>query len=131
MFAVDTNVVVRVLVGDDPRQQKAALERLRTIREDGGSVVVSAVVLAELAWVLNSSYAYDRAQIAEALRGVLNTPPFFTPQRAEVLAAIEAYAKGSADFSDYLILSLARADGCETLLTFDRRLLRIAGCEAP
>ncbi|KYF89051.1 hypothetical protein BE20_02475 [Sorangium cellulosum] len=131
MFAADTNVIVRVLVGDDPRQQKAALARLRKIRADGGSVVVSAVVLAETAWVLSSAYAYNRSQIAEALRGVLNTPPFFVPQRGEALAALESYAKGSADFADYLIWSLAQAEGSTTLLTFDRRLLQHPGCEAP
>ena len=131
MFAADTNVLVRVLVGDDAHQQKAALARLRTIRADGGSVVVSTVVLAELAWVLRSAYAYPRAQVADALRGVLNTPPLFVLQRSEVLAAVEAYAKGSADFADYLIMSLARAEGCKTLLTFDQRLLKTPGCEAP
>lgn len=44
---------------------------------------------------------------------------------------LDEYASGSADFADYLILSLARAEGSKTLLTFDRRLLRTAGCEAP
>ncbi|WP_437958271.1 type II toxin-antitoxin system VapC family toxin [Sorangium sp. So ce119] len=131
MFAADTNVIVRVLVGDDARQQKAALSRLRQIRADGGSVFVSVVVIAEVAWVLSSAYAYGRSQIADALRGVLNTPPFFVPQRAEVLTAIDAYARGSADLADHLILSLAQGEGCTTLLTFDRRLLKHPGCEAP
>ncbi|WP_434044946.1 MULTISPECIES: PIN domain-containing protein [Sorangium] len=131
MFAADTNVIVRVLVGDDTRQQKAALSRLRKIRAEGGSVFVSVVVIAEVAWVLSSAYAYGRSQIADALRGVLNTPPFFVPQRAEVLTAIEAYANGSADFADHLILSLAQGEGSATLLTFDRRLLKHPGCEAP
>ncbi|HSN99866.1 MAG TPA: type II toxin-antitoxin system VapC family toxin [Candidatus Nanopelagicales bacterium] len=131
MFAADTNVLIRVLVGDDRRQQKAALARLEAIRTSGGSVVVSSVVLAEVAWVLDRAYDYERAQIVSALRGVLDTPPFFIPQRPDVLAAIDEYASGSADFADYLILSLARAEGSKTLLTFDRRLLRTAGCEAP
>lgn len=131
MFAADTNVVVRVLVGDDARQQAAALTRLRKIRAGGGSVVVGTVVLAELSWVLGSAYGYNRAQIAAALGGVLNTPPFVVRERAEVLAAIDAYSTGAADFADYLILSLARSGGCETLLTFDRRLLQCDGCEAP
>ena len=131
MLAADTNVVVRVLVGDDPDQQEAALKRLRKVREDGGSVVVGAVVLAEVAWVLNSAYGYTRAQIASALRGLLGTPPFAVHQRAAVLGAIESYEKGPADFSDYLILALAQAEGCTTLLTFDRRLLKNPACEAP
>ena len=131
MFAADTNVVVRVLVGDDARQQKSALARLHAIRADGDSVVVSHVVLAELSWVLNSAYGYKRSQIVSALRALLSTPPFVVPQRAEVLMAVNEYAKGTADFADYLILSLTRAEGSTTLLTFDRRLLKTPGCEVP
>jgi predicted nucleic-acid-binding protein len=131
VFAADTNVVVRVLVGDDTAQQKAALARLRKIQAEGGSVVVGAVVLAEVAWVLNSGYGYTRAQIAAALRGLLNTPPFVVPGRAAVQDALAGYEKGPADFSDHLILALAQAEGCTTLLTFDRRLLKNPGCEAP
>jgi predicted nucleic-acid-binding protein len=131
VYAVDTNVVVRVLVGDDPRQRRAALARLRAIRAEGGHAVVGVVVLAELGWVLASAYGYDRTQVAAALRGIMNTPPFVVSRRAEVLAAIEAYEKGAADFADYLILSLARSEGCSTLLTFDRRLSKTRGCEAP
>lgn len=131
MFAVDTNVVVRLLVGDDPAQQQAALMRLRKARASGGSVLVSPVVLAEVAWVLSSAYGYDRAQIAAALRGVLATPPFVVTPRAVVLSAIAQYERGPGDFADYLILELARAEGFTKLLTFDKRLLKNAACELP
>ncbi len=131
MFAVDTNVVVRVLVGDDAAQQRAALTRLRRIREEGGVALLTSVVLAEVAWVLGSAYKYERPQITAALRGVLATPPFVVTQRAAVAAALNAYERGPGDFSDYLILELARAEGCDTLLTFDRRLLKHPACEAP
>lgn len=131
MFAVDTNVIVRVLVGDDPAQQQAALARLRKIRANGGSVLVSAVVLAEVAWVLDRAYGYNRAQVAAALRGVIATPPLVVTPRAVVLTALAAYEKGPGDFSDYLILELARAEGSTKLLTFDKRLLKNPACEAP
>lgn len=131
MLAADTNVVVRLLVGDDPAQQRAVLTRLRKVRAAGGSVLLGVVVLAEIAWVLDSAYGYDRAQIAAALRGLLATPPFVVAQRAEVLVAIAAYERGPADFSDYLVLESARAEGCAKVLTFDRRLLKNAMCEAP
>jgi len=131
VLAVDTNVIVRVLVGDDPVQQRAALARLRAVQAAGDGVLVGAVVLAEVAWVLGRAYGYDRAQITAALRGVLGTPPFVVSRRTEVLAALTAYEHGRADFSDYLILELARAEGCTKLLTFDRRLLREPACEAP
>jgi predicted nucleic-acid-binding protein len=131
VFAADTNVVVRVLVGDDRAQQQAALARLRKIRANGESVLVSSVVLAEVAWVLSSAYEYDRRQIAAALRGVIATPPFLVTPRAAVITALAEYENGPGDFSDYLILELARAEGFTKLLTFDKRLLKNAACEAP
>jgi predicted nucleic-acid-binding protein len=131
VYAADTNVVVRVLVGDDRLQQKAALTRLKAIRAKGGSVLVGVVVLAELAWVLAAAYEYDRAQIAAAIRALLWTPPFVVSYRAEVLAALDMFEEGPADFADYLLLSIARSNGCTTLLTFDRNLMKSSGVERP
>jgi predicted nucleic-acid-binding protein len=131
VLGADTNVIVRLLVGDDLTQQQAVLARLQKIRTSRGTVLVGAVVLAEVAWVLSSAYAYDRARVAAALRGVLATPPFIVKERTAVLAAIAAYEQGPADFSDYLILELGRVEGCTKLLTFDRKLLRSAACEVP
>lgn len=131
MYAADTNVIVRVLVGDDAEQRAMALARLREILEAGGTVVVGVVVLAEVAWVLDRAYRYTRSQVAGALRAVLSTPPFVVPRRAEALMALEMYEQGRADFSDYLILTLARTDGCTMLLTFDGRLLEHPECQAP
>jgi predicted nucleic-acid-binding protein len=131
MLAVDTNVLVRVLVGDEPAQHRAAMSRLQSMRRRGEGALVGSVVVAEIGWVLASVYGYDRRRIVAALRGVLATPPFVVAQRDAVVAALDAYEKGPADLSDYLILELARAEGCTTLLTFDRRLLKQAACKEP
>jgi len=131
VLAVDTNVLVRVLVGDDVTQHKAAMARLRKMRRSGEAALVGPVVLAETGWVLSSIYGYGRAQIVAALRALLATPPFVVTQRDAVIAAIAAYEKGPADFSDYLILEQARLEGCTALLTFDRRLLKDSACRTP
>jgi predicted nucleic-acid-binding protein len=131
MLAADTNVVVRLLVSDDVAQQKAVRTRLERAKADGDAVVVSTVVLAEVAWVLDSVYGYSRTDIARAIRAVVSTPPFLSPERSDVLKAVDRYSAGGADFSDYLILTLAKAAGASTLLTFDRRLLRHSSCRAP
>jgi predicted nucleic-acid-binding protein len=131
VLAVDTNVLVRVLVGDDPAQRRAAMSRLRRMRRKGEGALVGPVVVAETGWVLGSVYGYDRKQIVAAFRGVLATPPFVFAQRDAVIAALGAYESGPADLSDYLVLELARAEGCTKLLTFDRKLLKEPACEAP
>lgn len=131
MLAVDTNVLVRLLVGDDARQRSVALKRFERVLAAGDAVVVSSVVLAELTWVLAGAYDYSRTQIAAALRALVDTPPFVVQERTAVVEAIALFEKGAADFADYLILGLARAEGASALLTFDKRLLKTAGCELP
>jgi predicted nucleic acid-binding protein len=73
MLAADTNVVVRLLVSDDLVQQSAALERLERARDQGEAVVITPVVLAEVAWVLDAVYGYARDDIAQAVRSVVST----------------------------------------------------------
>lgn len=131
MLALDTNVLVRVLVGDDAAQHDAAMARLKKMRKRGEAALVGPVVLAEAGWVLSSVYGFSRAQIVTALRGALATPPFVVLQRDVVIAALARYEKGPADFADYLILEQARVEGCSALLTFDRRLLKDGACETP
>lgn len=131
MLAADTNVVVRLLVSDDLAQQEAVRKRLERCNGDGEAVLLSPLVLAEVAWVLDSVYGYSKEQIALAIRAVVSTAPFLCPERAEVLRALDAYAGGTADFPDYLILTLARSAGATTLLTFDRRLLKHEACRRP
>jgi len=131
MLAADTNVVARLLVSDDVPQQRAVHKRLAKALSSGESVVLSEVVLAELTWVLDSAYGYDRKQIAAAVRKVVDTPPFLVPRRAAALRAITSYESGGADFAAYLILESSLADGATTLLTFDRRLLRHPSCARP
>ena len=131
VLAVDTNVLVRLLVSDDLAQQRAVALRLQKAQAEGDSVLVTPVVLAEVAWVLDSAYGYGRSDIAAAIRRLVSTSPLVSPERADVLRALGWYAKGTADFADYLILALSKAHGARTLLTFDRRLLRHGSCERP
>jgi predicted nucleic-acid-binding protein len=131
MFAPDTNVLVRLLVSDDLAQQKAVRKRLDRILAAGDEVVLTTVALAELAWVLDAAYGYDREAIVLARRSLLDTPPFVSPEKGQVLEALDAYTSGPADFSDYLIVALAGSAGAGTLLTFDRELLRHSACKKP
>lgn len=131
MFAADTNVLARFVLGDDPVQLAAVVARFEKIHAAGETVLVHAVVLAELSWVLKSLHGYSRAEVAGALGGLLDAPLFALPDRPEVAEAIRLYARGPADFADYLILELARAEGARTLLTFDGNLLKNAHCRRP
>ncbi len=125
MVAFDTNVVVRVLVGDDPAQTKRA-ERAFVEHAKSDGVFLSLVVLAETAWVLAAGYGWDRATIESRLRRLLRTRNVVVEDIELVERALDEYAAGRAEVADYLILGKARQHAGE-LLTFDKRLAREPG----
>lgn len=126
-MAFDTNVLVRVLVGDDPAQTHAA-ERAFLKHTKSGGVYVSLIVLAEVAWVLSAAYQWDRASIFARLHQLVRTRGVQVEALELVEIALTQYAAGKADLPDYLILASAQAVGAG-LLTFDKRLAREAGAK--
>lgn len=125
MVAFDTNVLVRILVGDDPSQTKRA-ERAFLAYANGEGIFVSMVVLAEVAWVLSGAYQWDRATIHNRLSRLVRTRGVILEELELVEGALDQYAGGPADFADYLVVGKARSVGA-ALLTFDKRLARAEG----
>ena len=129
MVAFDTNMVVRLLLRDDAGQAKKAEQAfLRHARGDG--VFLPLVVLVETAWVLAYTYELNRKAIHEHLLSLIRTRGVVVNEADLVQDALEAYAKGAADFADYVILATTRRAGCRALLTFDRRLGKEPGVSA-
>lgn len=123
MRGVDTNVLVRYVTRDEPRQAELVREAFEEAESRGERLFVSHVVLCELVWVLRGRlYAYDRDEIAGLLRTLLEVALFEVESRDAVRGALEAYARGRGDFADYLIGGTHRAAGCRDTLTFDTRL---------
>ncbi len=125
MIAVDTNVLVRVLVGDDPQQTKKA-ERAFVTHATGGGIFLSLLVLMEVGWVLRSAYGWERPTIHARLWRLARTRGVVCEELDVVEAALEAYRTGKADLSDCLIVAKAKSMGAE-LLTFDRQLAKEHG----
>jgi len=120
METFDTNVVLRILLEDDPQQTKAALHIHAAIGSSG--VFLPGVVLAEVAWVLRTRYRLDRSSISDSIEHLLGLPNIFAENAPGVLRALQAYRVGPADFSDYLILEGARFQSALPLHTFDAKL---------
>ena len=119
MRAVDTNVVVRYLTGDDPGQAARARAVI-----DAGDVFVSTTVLLESEWVLRSVYGLSRTEVAAALRAFAGLPGLSVESPAVLSEALD-HAERGMDFAD--ALHLAAAARCEALLTFDLRFIEQAG----
>lgn len=124
MLAVDTNVLVRVLVDDPtaPDQCRAAREAV----SEAGDIYVSQVVQVETVWVLASAYGLRKVALQGAL-GAIDKHPAFHLQRQEVFkVAFQHYLAGHADFADCMILAESASAGHE-LATFDRKLGKLPG----
>lgn len=131
MIALDTNVLLRLLLDDDPRQAGRAQELVERTAAAGDGVLLPDIVLCELEWVLDSAYGFSRARVAETLRRLLDAEEFEFIDRPVVVRAIASYETGDGDFSDYLIGESAAARGASVTYTFDRALLTHQGFVRP
>ena len=120
MIALDTNVLVRLLTGDDARAQRAAAALIEMRASAAEPAFVSQIVVVELFWVLRRLYRYSREDIANALERFLSAGSFAFEGREAVRFALQAYRDG-ADFADALIGERAKAAGCPAVYTFDAR----------
>jgi predicted nucleic-acid-binding protein len=123
MKAIDTNIVLRLIIDDDPAQAALAA---RTVRD---AVFIPITVLLEVAWVLGSVYEQDRTHCAEALLRLLDVPTVMVEDEATVRWALERYRDHGADIADMLHLVAARS--AAAFVTFDRKLTAQAGSDSP
>ncbi len=121
MQAVDTNVLVRAFVQDEPEQAARAEALLRAHR-----VYVPLTVMLELEWVPRSRYGFTKPVIAAALEKIASLDNAVIGEREAVLAATAKVALGW-DFAGALHHALSA--GCDGFATFDRALVKRAGRE--
>lgn len=125
MIGLDTNVVVRYLVQDDPEQSAVASELIDQLSEtDPG--YLSLVTVVEIHWVLRRAYRVEASRCAELIGGLLDARELRVDQDEVVRVAVTA-AGGGADFADAVITELGRVAGCGYTVTFDRHAARNRG----
>ncbi len=126
MIGLDTNVLVRYIMQDDPKQSAKATSIVESL-DDAGGGYITLVSIVELVWVLGSSYELPRAQVALALDGILRTKQFAIERADQVLRALRVFKVGKSDFADCLIERSADSAGCEKTFTFDVSASKYAG----
>lgn len=120
MIAADTNVLVRLLVGDDPAQAAKARALFDQAAVSEQTIWVSDTVLVEMVWTLSRAYGRERADIAAALHVLASHVTVTLESPEAVSAAIETFERGPADFADGLLCAKAALAGCSKVATFDR-----------
>lgn len=125
MIGLDTNVLVRYIVRDDPAQTAKADAVVDRLDPDEQGFV-SVLVVAELHWTLLRAYRFSRSDCAAVIAGLLASSELRVEDAALVRRALGRVGQG-ADLADALIGELAAAAGCTATVTFDQRAARQAG----
>jgi predicted nucleic-acid-binding protein len=131
VIGLDTDILVRFITQDDPRQSAIANEIFERRLTRAAPGFVSVVAIAETAWVLERSYRLSGEAVAAAIERVLQTENLVVESKQAVFTAMTALKDGLGAFSDALIGALGADAGCSHALTFDRRAARLPGFAAP
>ena len=129
MIGLDTNVVIRYVTQDEPRQA-AAVNRLfeKTLSAENPGFV-AAITLCEIAWVLADCYGASKAHIRDVIAGLLGSKQIVVESAELAWRALRVWENSSADFSDALIGQVASAHGAGKVLTFDKAAAKLGGFE--
>jgi predicted nucleic-acid-binding protein len=128
MIGLDTNVLLRYLIQDDPVHSSTATMFMRrfTVEEPG---FVSVVALAELAWVLERTYRFSREEVATTVQRLLESGALIFESEPQVFAALALCEDGDGSLADALIGQLGLKAGCSRSVTFDEEASRLPGFE--
>ncbi len=126
MIGLDTNVLVRYIMQDDPKQSPKATKLIESLGGDNPGYITLVSVI-ELYWVLTSCYELTGAQVGQALEALLRTKQFLVERSDQVMRALRVFGAGKADFADCLIERTASGAGCAKTLTFDVGAAKHAG----
>jgi predicted nucleic-acid-binding protein len=126
MIGLDTNIMVRYIAQDDRAQSAAASAVIDSlVPESPGYLPL--VVIAELIWVLESSYDFKKQQVVQVLETILQSGELVVERADLVWQALRAFRTSSGDLADCLIERCSHAAGCDYTLTFDRKAAAGAG----
>ena len=121
--AIDANVIVRYLTGDDPVQSPAATELLRAASHGRVNLIIPTPILQETVYVLETFYAGTPDTVAPKLMSLLSLTGVTCPDTRWVMDGIQWYRTKNSDFGDALLCAYARHHHCD-VNTFDKELIR-------
>jgi len=128
MIGLDTNVLVRYVAQDDPKQSPQATRLIESLTTDAPGYV-SVISVVELVWVLTGCYDATKNEICEVLETLLRTKEIVVAQADIVWKALRVFRDGKADFADCLIERSAIDAGCSHTATLDRDAAKHCGMQ--
>lgn len=129
MAALDTNVLVRLLVEDDAAQFAYAKALVSRTQQRNETLFVPVTVMLELEWVLRARYGFAKSAILKTLNALLETRELEFQFEAALEWALYAYRNNTADFADCLHAGLCGAHERAPMLTFDAKAAHLDGVQ--
>lgn len=120
MIGVDTNILLRAVLDDDPIQSEFAKDFLKKASQQK-QLFISGFAILEMAWVLKMKKK-SRRQISESILDLVDSPGLVIGNREVIIKAVEKYTHGKADFGDYMIFSEGEIFGSKQMVSFDQKL---------
>ncbi|CAN5815374.1 hypothetical protein BH11PSE8_BH11PSE8_23590 [soil metagenome] len=124
MIGIDTDVLLRLLLDDDPSQVRRARHEASSAEAAGEPLMINDVVVVEAVWTLGSRYDATKSELIETLRSLLDNARLAFENRSVLTEAVNGFESSSAGFADCLIVAKNAAAGCLHTVTFDRALRR-------
>ena len=125
MIGIDTNVILRYLLQDDPIQSPAATALIEGQLSETRPGFVSTVAMVEMVWVLTRAYRFTNLEIAAVIERLLQVGVLVIENAREVFAAMALVKSGRGSFADALIGAFGAGAGCTQTVTFDKAALRL------
>ncbi|MDE5414206.1 PIN domain-containing protein [Alkalihalobacterium chitinilyticum] len=125
-FLVDTNVLIRLLVKDDPIKFKIIVKLVEKVEKGDLTLVIPTVVIAECCWLLRSFYKLEKPTISEYLLDIVESENVEV-EEDHVITALKIYADKNVHFADALLSS--KSDNKLGVLTWDKKDFRKLECE--
>lgn len=127
MFGLDTNVLVRFLLQDDPEQAEHARRVIEEALASGEPLAVGLLVILETEWVLRSCAKLHKKTVITTFRMLLEARDLRIEHEESLEHALYLYENSTADFADCLMATRYKQSGCSAMLTFDRKAATIPG----
>jgi predicted nucleic-acid-binding protein len=126
VWGLDTNVLIRYLIGDDEVQQDIARKVIEEEHSRENSIWIHPIMIVELVWVLRSAYKASKSQILDVLDILLRIDAFHIIDEIDVRAAVASFRTFDVDFADALLHASYQRRGAG-LATFDRKAATLSG----
>ena len=121
MKAIDTNILIRFLIGDDELQAKKVYTIFKNAESEKKELFVPLLVILETIWVLESVYEISRTEILDSISDLLLMPILKFGQQSALQQFVHSAQENKYDLSDLLIAYSAKTNGCEAVITFDKQ----------